>query len=161
VPVLAPPLGSSGGLVGLSLTSSRLLRSMDNQMRGSPKANEWAGPHGACRLWLRPRDSEKWAVGLPLSGERSDPRESTAVPLIRPDGLLGHLGVQGRPQVSTTVVSTALAAGCYIWRLLTFRSRGGESILRDHSPLRVSHARFAGAGLFVPKPTCKVVCQHP
>ena len=31
--------------------------------------------------------------------------------LIRPDDLLGHLGVQDRPHVSTTVVSTALAAG--------------------------------------------------
>ena len=39
------------------------------------------------------------------------PRQSTAVCLNRPDALLRHLGVQDRPHVSTTVVSTALAAG--------------------------------------------------
>jgi hypothetical protein len=46
-----------------------------------------------------------------FSGERPRPRESTAVRLTRPDVLLRHLGVQDRPQVSTIVVSTALAAG--------------------------------------------------
>jgi hypothetical protein len=45
-----------------------------------------------------------------FSGERPGPRESTTVRLIRPDDLLWHLGVQDRPRVSTTAVSTALAA---------------------------------------------------
>ena len=51
------------------------------------------------------------AVAVRFSGERPGPRESTAVRLIRPDDLLGHLGVQDRPHLSTAVVSTALAAG--------------------------------------------------
>ena len=68
-----------------------------------------------------------------VSGERPGPRESTAVRLISPDDLLGPLGVQGRPQVSTAVVSTALAAGVCVRRLLTFRSRSEESGSRDHS----------------------------
>jgi hypothetical protein len=50
-------------------------------------------------------------MSVRFSGECPRPRESTAVRLIRPDDLLGHLGVQGRPHVSTTVVSTVLAAG--------------------------------------------------
>ena len=45
-----------------------------------------------------------------FSGECPRPRESTAVRLSSPDDLLGHPGVQGRPHVSTAVVSTALAA---------------------------------------------------
>ena len=55
----------------------------------------------------------EWArrMSFRLSGECPGPHESTAVRLIRPDDLLGHLGVQDRPYVSTTVVSTALAAG--------------------------------------------------
>jgi hypothetical protein len=45
-----------------------------------------------------------------FSGECPRPRESTAVRLSSPDDCLGHPGVQGRPHVSTAVVSTALAA---------------------------------------------------
>src|SRR6516225_8516277 len=41
--------------------------------------------------------------------------------------LLGHLGVQDRPHVSTTVVSTPLAAGLCVRGSLTFRFRDGES----------------------------------
>ena len=40
--------------------------------------------------------------------------------------------------MSTTVVSSALATGLYTLRPLTFRSRGGESSSRDHSPWCVS-----------------------
>jgi hypothetical protein len=50
-------------------------------------------------------------VTIRFSGERPRPHESTAVRLIRPDDLYGHFGVQDRPNVSTAVVSTALAAG--------------------------------------------------
>jgi hypothetical protein len=56
-----------------------------------------------------------------FSGERPRPHESTAVRLIRPNDLLPHPGVQDRPQVSTTVVSTALAVALPIPRPLTFR----------------------------------------
>jgi hypothetical protein len=49
-----------------------------------------------------------------FSGERPSPQESTTVRLIRPDDLLGYLSVQDRPQVSTTVVSTALAVALCI-----------------------------------------------
>ena len=69
-----------------------------------------------------------------FSGERPSPHESTTVRLIRPDDLLGHLGVQDRPHVSTAVVSTALAAGLCIRRPLTFRFRGGESSLPNIYP---------------------------
>src|SRR5262245_33110534 len=62
-----------------------------------------------------------------FSGERPRPCESTAVRLIRPDDLFGYLGVHDRPQVSTAVFSTALAAGLCIRRSLTFRSPCGES----------------------------------
>ena len=62
-----------------------------------------------------------------FSGERPRPHESTRVHLIRPDDLLGHPGVQDRPHVSTTVVSTALAADLCIRWSLTFRSPSGES----------------------------------
>jgi hypothetical protein len=72
--------------------------------------------------------------GLPFSGECPGPRESTTVRLVRPDDLLGHPSVQDRLHVSTTVVSRALAAGLRTGRLLTFRSPGGESTSRDHSP---------------------------
>lgn len=37
-------------------------------------------------------------------------------PLSRPDDSPRHLSVQGRPHVSTTVVSTALAMGSYVQR---------------------------------------------
>jgi hypothetical protein len=66
-------------------------------------------------------------VTVRFSGERPSPHESTTVRLIRPDDVLGHLGFQDRPQVSTTVVSTALAADLCIRWSLTFRSQGGES----------------------------------
>jgi hypothetical protein len=46
-----------------------------------------------------------------FSSELPGPRESAAGHLSRPDNLLGHLGVQDRLYVSTTVVSTALASG--------------------------------------------------
>jgi len=55
-------------------------------------------------------------VDFRFSGECPGPRESTTVRLIRPDDPLGHLGVQDRPHVSTTVVSTTLAAGLCIRR---------------------------------------------
>ena len=73
-----------------------------------------AGPRR--RLMGAPR-----LVTIRFSGECPGPHESTTVRLIRPDDLLGHLGVQDRPHVSTTVVSTALAAGLCIRRPLTFR----------------------------------------
>ena len=40
------------------------------------------------------------AVAVRFSGECPGPRESTAVRLIRLDDVLGHLGVQDRPDVS-------------------------------------------------------------
>lgn len=73
-------------------------------------------------------------IGIRFSGECPGPRESTAVRLISLNDLLGHLGVQDRPHVSTTVVSTALAAGLYIRWPLTSRLQGGESSPRDYSP---------------------------
>ena len=69
-----------------------------------------------------------------FSGECPGPRESTTVRPIRPDELLGHLGVQDRPHVSTSVVSAVLASGLCIRRPLTFLSRSGESGSRVHSP---------------------------
>ena len=39
---------------------------------------------------------------------------STAGHLSRPDDASEHLGVHGRPQVSTAVVSTALAVGPFV-----------------------------------------------
>ena len=88
-----------------------------------------------------------------FSGECPGPHESIVVRLIRPDDLAGYLGVQDRPHVSTTVVSTALAAGLCTLRPLTFRFRGGESGSRDHSPQRVSRVQLDGVGPFVPKPS--------
>ena len=62
-----------------------------------------------------------------FSGELPGPCESTAGHLIRPDDLLGHLGVRERPHASTTVVSTALATGPYVQRLdLPLSKRGVE-----------------------------------
>jgi hypothetical protein len=49
------------------------------------------------------------------SGECPGPRGSTADHLSRLDDVFGHFGVQDRPHVSTTVVSTALATGLCIW----------------------------------------------
>jgi hypothetical protein len=70
-----------------------------------------------------------------FSGERPGPHKSTAVRLIRPDDLPGHLGAQDRPHVSTTVVSTALAAGLCIRDPLTFRpSRRGVKVVRFKWP---------------------------
>jgi hypothetical protein len=57
------------------------------------------------------------ASGLPLSGELPGPHKSIAGHLSRPDDSLGQLGVQERPHVSTTAVSTALATGPYVQRL--------------------------------------------
>jgi hypothetical protein len=66
-------------------------------------------------------------IRLPLDkGECPGPHESTTGRLIRPDDLLGHLGVQDRTHVSTTVVSTALA-NAPLSGDLTFRSRDGTS----------------------------------
>jgi hypothetical protein len=81
--------------------SGRALPPRDGTREGVP-------PHRACG---QARDR---APTFRFSGERPRPCESTAVRLIRPDVLLGHLGVQDRPQVSTAVVSTALAAGLCI-----------------------------------------------
>ena len=53
-------------------------------------------------------------LAVRFSGECPGPHESTAGRLSRPDDSSGHLGVQDRPHVSTTVVSTALAAGLCI-----------------------------------------------
>ena len=55
--------------------------------------------------------------------------QATAVRLIGPMAYSGHLGVLDRLHASTTVVSTALAAGLWAWRPLTFRlfRRGVES----------------------------------
>ena len=53
---------------------------------------------------------------LPLFRRMSGSTRVHAVRLIRPDNLLGHLGVQDRPHVSTTVVSAALATGLSIRR---------------------------------------------
>src|ERR1700757_1380268 len=55
------------------------------EVRGDRLAGQLGGSAGDCVL------------GLPLTGERPRPRESTAVHLIRPDALLGHLGIQERP----------------------------------------------------------------
>jgi hypothetical protein len=72
--------------------------------------------------------------GLRLSGECPDPCESTAVRLIRLNDLLGHLGVQDRPHVSTTVVSIALAAGLYIRGPCPSASRAGVKPARLFTP---------------------------
>ena len=103
-----------------------------------------------------------------FSGECPGPRGSTRVRLIRPDDLFGHLGVQDRPHVSTTVVSTALAAGSLSGDPI-FRSRGGESrSLPTGSPtmpfppvgitwgcqqLPSSSRRYAGAGYRPARPS--------
>ena len=83
-------------------------------------------------------------VAIRFSGECPRPRESTAVRLIRPDDLLGHLGVQDRPHVSTAVVSTALAAG--VSDLLRM---AGELLLPSicvrHRPLAAGGWRLAQA----------------
>src|SRR6516225_8652046 len=73
--------------------------------------------------------------GIPLMSVNAQVhRVTTDVRLIRPDDLLGHLDVQDRPHVSTTVVSTALATGLSIRRPLTFRlSAGGERWRRPRS----------------------------
>ena len=42
----------------------------------------------------------------------------------------------------------------------TFHFAGAESSSRDHLPQRVSHARFDGVGLFVPKPSRGAGCQR-
>jgi hypothetical protein len=78
-----------------------------------------------------------------FSGECPGPRESTTVHLIRPDDPLGQLGIQGRPHVSTTVVSTALAAGLYVQPLdLPLLRRGVES--RPSMPPEDGSTRSAG-----------------
>ena len=59
--------------------------------------------------------------GFRFSGECPGRRESTTVRLIRPDDLLGHLSVQDRLYVSTTVVSAALQLASLSGDL-TFRS---------------------------------------
>jgi hypothetical protein len=69
----------------------------------------------------RPLTGDYWLVTIRFSGERPRPHESTTVRLIRPGDLLGHLGVQDRPHVSTAVVSIALAAGPLHLVTLTFR----------------------------------------
>jgi hypothetical protein len=79
-----------------------------------------------------------------FSGECPGPRESATGHLNRPDDLLGHLGVQDRPQVSTAVVSTALATGLSIRRSdLPLPRR--ESRSRDHS-VRRSEVTDSGMG---------------
>jgi len=70
---------------------------------------------GAGRRW-RIRPLARLLLGFRFSGELPGPHKSTAGHLSRPDDSLGHLGVQERPYVSTTVVSTALATGLYIQR---------------------------------------------
>ena len=63
-----------------------------------------------------------------FSGECPGPHESTEDHLSRLDDPLGHLGVQDRPHVSTTVVSTALATGLSIRRPDLPLSRRGVAI---------------------------------
>jgi len=62
------------------------------------------------------------------------PHKSTTVRLSRPEDVSGHLGVHGRPHVSTAVVSTALAVGLFVPR--------GEA-----SGRRLGMARHGSAGL--------------
>ena len=50
--------------------------------------------------------------------------------------------------------------GCRQRYELTFRSQGGESSSRHHSPRRVFHTRCAGPGLFVPKLGCGSGCRR-
>ena len=111
----------------------------DRSLSVSPDAEGLMGHAGRCCCASSPNSRccslQAWPVrrrGLSFrfSGERPGPHESTTVRLIRPDDLLGHLGVQDRPYVSATVVSTALAAGLCIGRPLTFRFEGGESTSR-------------------------------
>ena len=54
------------------------------------------------------------------------PHESITVQLNRRNDVRGHYGVQDRPHVSTTVVSTALATGLFVQRS-AFCSQDGES----------------------------------
>ena len=61
-----------------------------------------------------------------FSGGCPGPRTSTAVRLSRPDDASGHRSVHDRPQVSTAVVSTALAGGADPDRL-TLRFLDGAS----------------------------------
>jgi hypothetical protein len=77
-----------------------------------------------------------------FSGECASPHESTTGRLHSADDRLGHLGVQERPYVSTSVVSTTLATGLYV-RRLDLPLGGGESCSRGHS-LGVCHARSVG-----------------
>jgi len=86
-------------------------------IRVAAKIGEAGMGSSSCRCPLRPSES----------GDCSGPHESTAVRLSRPHDESGRLGVQDRPQASTTVVSAALATGLCIRRPLTFRSRSGES----------------------------------
>jgi hypothetical protein len=77
-----------------------------------------------------------------LQGELPGPRESATDHMSRSDNSLGHLGVQERPHVSATVVSTVLAAGLSIqrtdlplpWRGVTIAAnmfmRGGRRRIR-------------------------------
>ncbi len=74
------------------------------------------------------------SVAVRFSEGFPSPHKSTTVHQSRPDDLLRHLGVQDRPHVSTTVVSTALATDLRIRRPLTFRSRSGESSSRGDPP---------------------------
>jgi hypothetical protein len=69
-----------------------------------------------------------------FSGERPSPRESTAGRLNRPDDSFGYLGVQDRRQVSTTVVSTALATGSgFVARLRRVKPSAGERVIQDRT----------------------------
>jgi hypothetical protein len=76
------------------------------------------------------------------------------------DDLLGGLGVQERPHVSATVVSTALATGLYVQRLdLPLLKRGVESGLPT-PPGTVAWVSLGDVGLFVPLPAHYVPCYH-
>jgi hypothetical protein len=77
-----------------------------------------------------------------FSGECPGPQESTADHLSRPDDSIGHLGVQDRLYVSTTVVRTVLATGISIWRSDLPLSRQGVTLARSCSIANLPSIRW-------------------
>jgi hypothetical protein len=66
------------------------------------------------RSWHRSATDHSRGIDFRFSEGLPRPGESTTVHLNSPDDVLSHLSVHGRPYVSTTVVSTALADGLLV-----------------------------------------------
>ena len=95
--------------IRLALTRARIM--LELRPRPVPHRGELRQVCGSASRQLRACPGE---ADLPFSEGFSGPHESTAVRLSRPDDAPGHLGIHGRPQVSTAVVSTALAVGLFV-----------------------------------------------